>query len=59
MNRKIILVIDDDPDIQILIDRYLSGLDVEIHPAFTGEEGIKKYKELMKSEQRPDIVIMD
>ncbi len=59
MTKKVILVVDDDPDIQDLINKYLSELGIEIHPAFTGEEGIKKYKELMEGDKKPDIVVMD
>ncbi len=59
MNKKVILVVDDDPDIQDLISHYLSVLDVEIHPALTGEEGVKEYKELMEKGKKPDIVVMD
>jgi len=56
---KRILVVDDDPDIQELIQAYLSDLDIEIHATLTGEEGIEKYKELIKKGKKPDIVVMD
>lgn len=59
MNKKTILVVDDDSAIQDLISKYLSVLDVEIHQALTGEEGIEKYKELMEKDKKPDIVVMD
>jgi len=59
MNKKIILVVDDDPDIQELIQEYLSDLDVDIYTALTGEEGIEKYEELLEKGKEPDIVVMD
>ncbi len=59
MNKNIILVVDDDQAIQVLINQYLSALDVEIHHALTGEEGVEKYKESMEKGKKPDIVVMD
>ena len=56
---KSILVVDDDPDIQELIQAYLSELDVEIYAALTGEEGVEKYEELIRKGKKPDIVVMD
>lgn len=58
---KIVLVIEDEKDLQELIKKYIekAKLDIEIHSAFDGEEGIKKYKELMEKGKKPDLVIMD
>ena len=53
------LVIEDEEPIQELIKEYLSPLKLEIYQAFSGEEGIEKYRELLEKKKRPDIVIMD
>lgn len=60
MSKKI-LVIEDEADMQELIKIYIakSNLDVEIHSAYTGEDGVKMYKELMEKGEKPDVVIMD
>ncbi|HEC76615.1 MAG TPA: response regulator [Thermoplasmatales archaeon] len=55
----IMLVVEDEEPIQELIKEYLSPLKIEIHQAFSGEEGVEKYRELIKKGKRPDIVIMD
>lgn len=49
-----IVCIDDDPDISLAIRLMLSRFDVEVIPAFTGEQGI--WQALSK---RPDLVITD
>ncbi|MEM1514308.1 MAG: response regulator [Candidatus Thermoplasmatota archaeon] len=53
------LVIEDEEPIQELIKEYLAPLKLEIHQAFSGEEGVEKYRELFENKKRPDIVIMD
>ncbi|MEM2935284.1 MAG: response regulator [Candidatus Thermoplasmatota archaeon] len=53
------LVIEDEEPIQELIKEYLTPLKLEIHQAFSGEEGVEKYRELFENKKRPDIVIMD
>lgn len=55
----IMLVVEDEEPIQELIKEYLSPLKIEIHQAFSGEEGVEKYRELIKKGKKPDIVIMD
>jgi len=57
--KKIILVIDDEESIQELIAIYLSPLNVDIYPAYTGEDGVKLYESLLAQGKRPDAVIMD
>lgn len=58
--KHVMLVIDDEPQIQELIKSYLFGVDVEIHSAYTGEEGVEMYRELMEKRERPpDLVVMD
>ena len=62
MNSKlmaIMLVIEDEEPIQELIKEYLAPLKIEIYQAYSGEEGVEKYKELMEKGKRPDLVIMD
>ncbi len=58
---KRILIIEDEADMQELIKIYIAkaNLDVKIYSAYTGEEGVKAYKELMEKGEKPDIVIMD
>jgi len=55
----IMLVVEDEEPIQELIKEYLAPLKIEIYQAYSGEEGVEKYKELMKKGKKPDIVIMD
>lgn len=55
----IMLVVEDEEPIQELIKEYLSSLKIEIHQAFSGEEGVEKYRDLLKKGKKPDIVIMD
>jgi len=55
----IMLVVEDEEPIQELIKEYLAPLKIEIHQAYSGEEGVEKYKELVKRGKKPDLVIMD
>jgi len=59
--KKRILIVEDEEDMQDLMKIYIkrSGLDVEIHSAFTGEEGVEMYESMMKEKKKPDLVIMD
>ena len=57
--KKEILVVDDEDSIQELIKVYLSPLNVRIHSAFTGEDAVKMYEEMMYRGRKPFIVIMD
>ncbi|HDH82082.1 MAG TPA: response regulator [Thermoplasmatales archaeon] len=57
--KKRILVVDDEEPIQELIKVYLSPLNAEIYPAFTGEDALKMYEEMMRMGKKPDLVIMD
>ncbi|HHH77983.1 MAG TPA: response regulator [Thermoplasmatales archaeon] len=57
--KKEILVVDDEDSIQELIKVYLSPLNVRIHSAFTGEDAVKMYEEMMYRGRKPSIVIMD
>lgn len=54
MDKKV-LVIDDNKDDLLLIQRYLKEADCNnIITAESGEEGVKKVKE-----ERPDVVVLD
>ena len=53
-NRYKILVVDDDPDIQIALTTILEARDYEILTANNGVEGLSKVKE-----ERPDLIILD
>ena len=59
MNKKI-LIIDDEPDIHVLLNHYLEKIKgIEIINAYSGEEGLKIYKELMEKGEKPSLVILD
>jgi CheY-like chemotaxis protein len=53
------LVVEDEEPIQELIKEYLAPLKIEIHQAFSGEEGVDTFKTLLKKGKKPDMVIMD
>jgi len=57
--KRVILLIEDDPVIQELLDMYFTPLNVEIHRAHSGIEGVQVYRRLHEQGKRPDIVIMD
>jgi len=59
MEKKIILVVDDEEEIHELIKEYLARLNVEIYSAYDGGEAIKIYKELWEKGRKPDLVVMD
>lgn len=56
---KVVLVVDDEPEIQELIKTYLPSARFEVYSAYSGEEGIEKYEDLMERGKKPDLVIMD
>jgi DNA-binding response OmpR family regulator len=51
---KIILVVDDEPDIVKIVELWLSANNYEVHTAHNGVEGLSKCKLI-----RPDAVILD
>jgi DNA-binding response OmpR family regulator len=51
---KIILVVDDEPDIVKIVELWLTANNYEVHTAHTGVEGLSKCKLI-----RPDAVILD
>ncbi len=54
-----ILVVDDEEPIQELIHTYLAPVDATLHSAYTGEEAVAMYEEMLEAGQRPDLVLMD
>ncbi|MCD6481953.1 MAG: response regulator transcription factor [Thermoplasmata archaeon] len=61
MNKKVVLVIDDEDTMRDLIKRNLYKINVPVivYEASTGEEGVEKYRKLMEKGTKPDLVIMD
>ena len=53
-NKKLVLVIDDDPDILESIKAILNGNGYDTTTALTGEEGLKAFKS-----QKPDFILCD
>ncbi len=49
-----VLLIDDDPDLAIMLRTLLRGQDIQIRAVFSGAEGV----EACRSEQ-PDVIILD
>jgi len=56
--RKIVLVVDDDTEIQDLLQTYLPA-HWKVHSAYVGKEAVKMYRTLLESGERPDLVVMD
>lgn len=51
---NLVLVIDDDPELGILIQEVLKPVNLVVHQALTGHDGLKKSYQL-----HPDLVILD
>ncbi|KAA0264999.1 MAG: DNA-binding response regulator, partial [Chloroflexi bacterium] len=51
---KVVLLIDDDPDVGRLVELILSPMDLTVYQAFTGLDGLRRSYEL-----HPDLVILD
>jgi DNA-binding response OmpR family regulator len=54
MSRRKILVVDDDPDIYIIVQTNLEAAGYEVVGASNGAEGLRKVRE-----ENPDLVILD
>ena len=52
--KKKILVVDDDPDFNLMIQKFLKKNGFEVDFAYNGAEGLKKIKE-----NPPDAVVLD
>ncbi len=49
-----VLLIDDDPDLAIMLRTLLRGQDFQIRAVFSGEDGIEACRDEM-----PDVIILD
>jgi len=49
-----VLLIDDDPDLSLMLRTLLRGQDFQIKPVYTGLDGIRACEEI-----QPDVVILD
>jgi len=49
-----VLLVDDDPDLSVMLRTLLRGQDFQIQAVYSGEEGIQMVQEL-----HPDVVILD
>jgi len=49
-----VLLIDDDPDLSIMLRTLLRGKDFQVKAVFSGEEGIQTCRE-----EGPDVIILD
>ena len=56
---NIILLVEDDPYIQDLMESVLAPLKITLFQANDGMAGIRMYKSLVEQNKRPDLVIMD
>lgn len=57
---KPILVVDDEPDIQEILQAYLERIDdVEVVSALSGEAAVDTYQEMVEQGQPPMLVVMD
>ncbi|NQU73912.1 MAG: response regulator [Candidatus Omnitrophica bacterium] len=52
--KKKILVVEDEPDLVLMLEARLTSEGYEVHSAFDGLEGIKKAKKV-----KPDIILVD
>ncbi len=59
MGRKIVLIVDDEPEIHELLKAYLAPLNLEIYSAYNGDQGIEIYRKLLKNGKKPHLVVMD
>jgi len=57
--KKVVLIVDDEPEVQELLKEYLPSAHFKVYSAYSGEEGIKKYRKMMERGEKPDLVVMD
>ncbi|MCD6447928.1 MAG: response regulator [Thermoplasmata archaeon] len=57
--RKIILLVDDEPEVHELMRQYLIPFNIELYSAQNGMEAVRIYRELFLNGKRPQLVIMD
>jgi len=57
---KTVLVVDDEPDIQEILQAYLERIEgVEVAQALTGEAAVETYQDMARQGDAPAVVIMD
>lgn len=54
-----VLIMDDDRSIREVLRYMLEHLGFEVAETMEGRETISRYREMMKQDQKPDVVIMD
>ena len=55
-----ILIVDDEPDIQVILTAYLRRIpEIEVINALTGEEAVEEYRKLFESGDIPALIVMD
>ncbi len=60
VNKKV-LIVDDEPDMHHLLKKFIRKMDeeIEVVSAYTGEEGIEKYRKMHEMGDAPSLIIMD
>lgn len=60
MNKKYVLIVDDEPDIQEILGTYLERIeDVSVVESLSGEEALATYQRLADAGTPPAMVVMD
>lgn len=54
MSRKKVLVVDDDPDFNLIVQKYLKKNGFAVDGAYNGIEGMEKIRQ-----NRPDAIVLD
>jgi len=54
MNKKVILIVEDEPDMSEMLKKHLESNNLDVVTAFDGIEGYEKYLEI-----QPDLVLLD
>lgn len=54
MDKKRILLVDDEEDLVVTISMRLEANNYDVIPAYDGQEGLKKARE-----EKPDLIILD
>lgn len=54
MTKKLVLLVDDDPDFVAIVKNKLERLNCAVEVAYNGIEGLKKLKQ-----KKPDLLVLD